>query len=63
MTEIKIAVDAIIKNDFKIAFKVLSTMAENGNASAKSLFKLDMIVPPFIRWLVGIGLYTNSREN
>ena len=35
MTDLKKAVDAINKNDFKGAIKILSPIAESGNASAQ----------------------------
>ena len=54
MTDLEKAVNAIIKNDFKIAFKILSPMAENGNASAN--FYLGYL------YFNGLGVIANEQE-
>ena len=54
MTDLKKAVDAIIKNDFKIAFKILSPIAESGNASAQ--FYMGSL------YLNGLGVIANEQE-
>ena len=54
MKEIKIAVDTIIKNDFKKAFKILLPIAENGNASAN--FYLGYL------YFNGLGVIENEQE-
>ena len=54
MTDLKKALDAINKNDFKRAFKILSPIAENGNASAN--FYLGYI------YLNGLGIIANEQE-
>ena len=54
MTDLKKAVDAIIKNDFKIAFKILSPIAESGNASAQ--FYMGAL------YFDGLGVIANEQE-
>ena len=54
MTDLKKAVDAIIKNDFKIAFKILSPIAESGNASAQ--FYMGSL------YFNGLGVIANEQE-
>jgi DNA polymerase III gamma/tau subunit len=54
MTDLKKAVDTIIKNDFKTAFKILSPISEDGNASAQ--FYLGYL------YFNGLGVIANEQE-
>ena len=54
MTDLKKAVDAINKKDFKRAFKILSPIAENGNASAQ--FYMGSL------YFNGLGVIANEQE-
>ena len=54
MNEIKIAVDTIIKNDFKKAFKILLPISEKGNASAD--FYLGYL------YFNGLGVIENEQK-
>tara|TARA_A100001015_G_scaffold320608_1_gene447613 strand:- start:5418 stop:6224 length:807 start_codon:yes stop_codon:yes gene_type:complete len=54
MTELKKAVDALIKNEFKRAFEILLPIAENGNASAN--FYLGYL------YFNGLGVIENEKE-
>ena len=54
MNELKQAVDAIIKKDFKIAFEILLPIAKDGNASAR--FYLGYL------YFNGLGVFENEKE-
>jgi len=54
MTDLKKAVDAINKKDFKRAFKILSPIAEKGNASAQ--FYMGSL------YFNGLGVIANEQE-
>ena len=54
MTDLQKAVDAINNNDFKGAIKILSSVAENGNASAQ--FYMGSL------YLNGLGVIANEQE-
>ena len=54
MTDLKKAVDAINKNDFKGAIKILSPIAESGNASAQ--FYMGSL------YFNGLGVIANEQE-
>ena len=54
MTDLKKAVDAINKKDFKRAFKILSPIAENGNASAQ--FYMGSL------YFNGLGVIANEQK-
>ena len=54
MSEIKRAVETIINNDFKLAFKILSPIAEDGNASAQ--FYMGFL------YFNGLGVIENKKK-
>ena len=54
MEELKRAINAIVKNDFKRAFKILLPITENGNASAN--FYLGYL------YFNGLGIVANEQE-
>ena len=54
MNELKQAVNAIIKKDFKIAFEILLPIAKDGNASAQ--FYLGSF------YFFGLGVIKNEKE-
>ena len=54
MNELKQAVNAIIKKDFKIAFEILLPIAKDGNASAQ--FYLGSF------YFFGLGVIKNEIE-